>query len=226
MTTATMPAGQDRAVTLALLSCGVFYALAYVLLNDVVAAALYPGYDRVDQAVSELSSTEAPSKRFLQAMLPVFTFLLAGFATGIWRAAAGQRALRATAVLVFASTVVGVAWLFFPMTSREAMTAGAPMRSNDVGHLVLSGLTVSLILAEMALSAVALGRWFRLLTAVAAGALLTFGVLMSRLAPHAAEGHTPLMGLYERAMLAGWLVWMATFALALMRRHRKAQPLA
>ncbi len=226
MTTATLPAGQERALTRALLSCGVFYALAYVLLNDVVAAALYPGYDRLDQAVSELSATAAPSKPFLQAMLPVFTFLLAGFATGIWRAAGPQRALRAAAVLVFGSTVVGVAWLFFPMTSREAMTVGAPMTANDVGHLVLSGLTVSLILAEMTLSAVALGRWFRLLAAASAGVLLTFGVLMSRLAPHTAEGHTPLMGLYERIMLGGWLVWMATFALVLMRRLKAVQPLA
>lgn len=205
-------------LTRALLACGVGYAALYVVANDVVAAALFPGYSRVDQAVSELSSTSAPSKQFLQLMLPVFTALLWGFGLGVWRAAGANRSLRIAGALLLVSGVVGVSWLFFPMTSREEMAPG-PMAANDVGHLVLSGLTVSLILLEMGFSAAALGRGFRILSAVCAAAMLGFGAAMGVGAANVGAGPTPLLGLFERLMLAGWLVWMSALSVALLRRR-------
>lgn len=217
--TPTAPA----ALTRVLLACGIAYAVLYVFANDVVAASLFPGYSRLDQAVSELSGTRAPSKVFLQLMLPVFTALLLGFGAGVWRAAGHSRALRIAGALLLASGVVGVSWLFFPMTTREEMTPG-PMAANDVGHLVLSGLTVSLILLEMGFSAAALGRGFRLLTAACAAAMLGFGAAMSAGATKVGESATPLMGLYERLMLGGWLVWMSALAVVLLRRLPATPP--
>lgn len=58
-----------------LLACGAGYAVVYVVANDVVGALMYDGYDRLDQAVSELSELGAPSRPFLVAMLLVFTAL-------------------------------------------------------------------------------------------------------------------------------------------------------
>ena len=86
----------------ALLGCGIAYPVTYVVANDVVAASRYPGYTRVDQAVSELSATGAPTRRFLVAMLPVFTAQTAAYGVGVWRAAEGRRALRGAGALLVA----------------------------------------------------------------------------------------------------------------------------
>ena len=48
----------DR-LTQILLACGVIHGTLYIILNDVVAAGLYEGYDPLSQAVSELSATWA-----------------------------------------------------------------------------------------------------------------------------------------------------------------------
>lgn len=206
------------ALTRALLTCGVVYSLAYVIANDVVAASLYAGYSRADQAISELSATSAPTAPFLRAMLPVFTGLLLGFGAGVWRAAHGSLALRLTGGLIGFSAVVGISWLWFPMTSREDIVSG-PFAANDVGHFVLSGLTVVLILAQMGFGAAALGKGFRVFSVACAVTLLGFGAVMGTSVPGVAAGEaTRWMGLFERLMLAGWLVWMAGFAVALLRR--------
>lgn len=207
------------ALTRALLVCGIAYGVVYVLANDVVAVAMFEGYSRLNQAISELSGTGAPSKQFLRAMLPVFTALLVGFGVGVWRSADGRRALRICGALFLAGGVVGITWLWFPMTTREAMGTG-PMAANDVGHLVLSGLTILLLLLQMGFGAAALGTWFRVFTVVAALTLLGFGALTSVRASSVSTGDTPLMGLYERVSFGAWLVWMSAFALVLMRPRR------
>src|SRR5690349_19702199 len=43
-----------------LLVCGILAPVLYVVANDVVAAGLFPGYDRIARPVSELSATYAP----------------------------------------------------------------------------------------------------------------------------------------------------------------------
>ncbi len=204
-------------LTRALLACGLLYALVYVVANDVIAAQLQGGYSRVDQAVSELSAVGAPSGPFLRAMLPVFTALMLGFAAGVWRAARGSRALRFTSALLFCSAALGVSWLWFPMTARVDMVSG-PMAVNDVGHLVLSGLTVVLVLLQMGFGAAALGKRFRIFSAVAAVTLLAFGAAMGPMVPGVSAGEpTRWMGLCERIMLGGWLAWLSAFAAVLMR---------
>jgi len=58
-----------------LLACGLLYAVLYPIVNDVIAANLYDGYSRMDQAVSELSAVGAPARAFLTATVPVFSLL-------------------------------------------------------------------------------------------------------------------------------------------------------
>lgn len=59
-----------------LLACGILYTLLYPIVNDVIAAAMYDGYSRTSQAVSELSAVGAPPRGFLAAFSPVFVLLL------------------------------------------------------------------------------------------------------------------------------------------------------
>lgn len=213
----------QRALTQACLACGVLYAVTWIVANDVIAASMQPGYSRLDQAVSELSATGAPAAGFLRATLPVFTALILAFGTGVWRAAGEDRRLRVVSVLIFASAAVGLAWLWFPMSSRADMGPG-PMPANDAGHLVLSALTVTLILSRMGFGSAAFGTRFRVFTAVCVVALLGFGVWMGALTPGVAAGEpTPWMGFAERAMLAAWLAWDSVFALGLIARLQRPE---
>ena len=110
----------DRAgLRKALLACGVLYPLAYLVANDVMAATTYDGYSRVDQAISELSGTRAPSRGLLTAMLPVFTVLTVGFGIGVWRAAERSRPLRAAGGLLIAQGLMFPVWRKLPLSGSR-----------------------------------------------------------------------------------------------------------
>ncbi len=216
-----------RTVDRILLACGAAYALAFVVANDLVAAATYDGYSRLDQAVSELSAIGAPPRLFLQLTTPLFTALLVGFGVGIWRS--GRHALGA---VVAAHGLIGVAWLFFPMSSRADMVPGETS-ANDLGHLVLTGLTVLLITAMIGLSAVTFGGWFRAYASVTVVVVMVAGMLAGRASAGIAEGDpTPWLGLLERTCIGGWLIWLAVVFVGLLRgrgpfatgRHRSSEP--
>lgn len=205
-----------------LLACGILYAGTYVVANDGIAASLYHGYSRINQAVSELSAKGASSRPFLVGMFVVWTPAMLAFGLGVWRAARGSRALRATGIFLIASGVTSVVWLPFPMTARENMVPGSTS-TNDVGHLVMSAVTVLLILAQVVASAFAFGKRFRLYSMASAAVVLVAGGLMARLAPNVPNGKpTPWMGLYERASIGAWLLWMTVLAVVLIVQHRRA----
>jgi hypothetical protein len=184
-----------RRVTLqqVLLAGGIGYGVVYIVANDLIAVAIFDGYSRIDQAISELSGTGAPSRIFLNAMLPLFMMLALGFGIGVWRAAGRSRALRATGGILIAQAIMFPLWLLFPMTSRGEVVE-ATSHANDIGHMVLSALAVLFVVAEMALSGAALGKRFggfaitTMITAVAAG-----GYVASTTSDVAAGGATPWM---------------------------------
>ena len=206
-----------------LLASGVLYALAYAVVNDLVAATLYDGYSRMSQAVSELSATGAPTRSFLTAMLPLFTALMIAFGIGVWRSARGRRALRVTGGLLVAHGVSFSLWLLAPMSSREDMVEGT-MPANDLGHIVLTVVTILLILGEIGFGAAALGARFRRYSLATAATVLVFGALTGVEAAKVPAGDpTPWMGLVERISIGAWLLWIAVLAVALLRRRRDAE---
>ncbi|HEX6207348.1 MAG TPA: DUF998 domain-containing protein [Actinomycetota bacterium] len=204
-------------LTKVLLACGVAYSVLYVVLNDVIAATLYEGYSRTSQAVSELSATGAPTKGFLTAVLPLSTAVMTAFGVGVWRSARGRRALRVTGALLVAHALTFPLWLFAPMTSREEMVQGT-MPANDLGHIVLTAATILFILGEIGFGAAAFGRRFRIYSIATAATVLIFGALTGVESAKVPTGDpTPWMGLFERISIGPWLLWLAVFAVALLR---------
>lgn len=213
----TVTSGTGTRLTRVLLACGVLYAALYVILNDVVAASLYDGYDPLSQAISELSATASPARAFLAAVFPVWPVLMVAFGIGVRRASGGRRALRITGLLLVVHGIVGLLWLAFPMTSRSGITSGAPAAANDVGHLVMTAVTIVLILSEIGISALAFGWRFRLYAVASIVVVIGFGVLTAvQASTLAAGGPTPWMGLFERISIAPWLLWMAVLHFILM----------
>jgi hypothetical protein len=208
----------------ALLACGVLYSLTYAITNDVIAATSYSGYSRMSQAVSELSATGAPTRTFLKAMAPIGTLLIMAFGIGVWKSARGKRALRVTGGLLIAHGVTGLLWLPFPMTSREEMINGT-VPANDVGHIVLTAVTVLLIVSEIGFAAAAFGWRFRIYSILTAATVLVFGALTGIESPKVPAGDpTPWMGFYERVSVYAWLLWVAVLAIILLRTQARAEP--
>jgi Protein of unknown function (DUF998) len=207
-----------------LLACGILYALLYPIVNDVIAATLYDGYSRMDQAVSELSATGAPTHAFLTAVGPVFSLLLIGFGIGIWRSAHRKRSLRIAGALVIAHGAMSFLWMFGPMSQREVIAAGGAT-SADTMHLVLSAATGFFVTAYVAATAFAYGWVFRLYSVATVATALVFGLLSAQVDQIEAGDPTPYMGLLERIGIAAWLVWLAVMAAALLRRGSDAKEL-
>lgn len=203
----------------ALLTCGIVYALLYVIVNDVIAATLYDGYSRMSQAVSELSATGAPTHALLTAVGPVFSLLLIGFGLGIWRSARGKRSLRIAGALVAAHGAMSFLWLLGPMSQREVIAAGRATSADDL-HLFLSAATGLFMAAYVATTAVGLGWVFRLYSVATIATALVFGLLSAQVDKLEAGAPTPWMGLLERIGIGVWLVWLAVVAMVLWRANR------
>jgi hypothetical protein len=199
-----------------LLACGVLYSVGYAVANDVVAAALYQGYSRLSQAVSELSASGAPTKGFLAAMVPVFTGLMVAFGAGVVKAARGRRALRVTGGVLVAHGLSFSLWLLAPMSQRERIAAGGT--PSDTLHIALTVVTIVLILAQLGSGAAALGRRFRVYSIVTAVAVVISGILTGvQSRPMLAGLPTPWLGLTERVGISLWLLWIAVLAAVLLR---------
>jgi hypothetical protein len=202
-----------------LVACGLFYALLYPIVNDVVAAALSDGYSRMSQAVSELSATGAPAHTFLTAVGPFFSLLLIGFGYGIWRSAHANRWLRITGILVIAHGAMSFLWIFGPMSPRAVIAAGEATPA-DTLHLILSGATGLFVAGYVTTAAFAFGWAFRLHSAVTIATALVFGLLSAQVDRIEAGDPTPYMGLLERIGIGAWLLWMAVLAAVLLLRPK------
>jgi hypothetical protein len=215
---------RDPRITHLLLACGVAYLVLYVLANDAVAAVIYDGYSRIDQAISELSATGAESRPFQVAMTPVFATLLIACGVGVWRSALGSRRLQALGATLMAWGASHVAWLWYPMTPRAEAAVRGAAGTNDVGHIILTVLTFAFILAVITLGAFSFGgrfRWYSIGTAIV---ILVAGGIVGVMSAGLAEGNpTPWMGLIERVSAYGMMAYVAAVAVRLWGRADEPQ---
>lgn len=201
----------------ALLVCGTLSSVLYAAMN-VAAAMLYKGYSSVSQTVSELSAVGAPTRAFWVAMGTFYTFLFIAFAWGVRQVADGNRSLRITSNLLLVYGLVCLAWPFAPMHQREVLAAGGGTWS-DTMHIVLSMVTVPLMLLSIGFGAAAFGKPFRIYSISSLVVLCFFGVLTGIDGPKVAKNlPTPWLGIWERILIAVFLLWVVVLASILIRR--------
>jgi hypothetical protein len=179
-----------------LLAFGVLAPIYYVVVNDVIAASLYPGYDRISRPISELSATYAPSRPMLVPLLFIFDVLIVPFWIAVWRAEPTNYALRVTAALMIGFRALALLAFPFPMVADEVLGA------NTVHTAIWGVLTPLLMLTGIGVSAAAFGTAFRLYASLTLVALLAVSVLaFNQVAQITAGEPVGWFGLTERALI-------------------------
>jgi hypothetical protein len=204
--------GRHPVVLKMMLALGVLAPIYYIVVNDVVAALRYPGYDRIARPVSELSATYAPTRPVLVPLLVIFDLLIIPFWIGVWRAARANRALRLTSGLMLGFRALALLAFPFPMVADEILGV------NTMHTIIWGVLTPVLLLAGIGASAAAFGKTFRVYAILTLMALVAFSVLAGVQAAQVTAGEpVRWFGVTERGLIGVWLQWVAVLAISLLR---------
>ena len=203
----------------ALLACGVLSSLLYAA-TDVLGGLRWEGYSFTSQAISELMAAGVPSERFVDPLFLAYDALMLAFGVGVLlEAGGGRRALRIAGALVVAYALIGTTG----PTLFEMQPRGAGSLQSDFPHIVVTGLLSLLLLLTIGFAAAALGGRFGWFSIVTLATMLGFGSMTAPYVTELAAGlPTPGFGILERIGVYASLLWMAAFAIVLLRRPRQA----
>lgn len=192
-----------------LLACGVLAALLFVGA-DLVAGAQWKGYNFISKSISELSAIGAPTRAYAAPLFMTQSLVLVAFGLGVWGQAGHSTPLRVIASLLVANGIVGLtATAFFPMQ------AGIRPSPASVG-VILGAAGVIFLVVAIGFGAAAFTNWFRVYSIAT---LLVFAVLT--IVGVAAQSE-PRIGLQERVMSYGMLLWVGLLALVLLTTETAA----
>lgn len=202
-----------------LLICGVLASLLWIG-SDILASLQYAGYSYTSQTVSELSAIGAPTRLLLIPLITAYEVLTAAFGLGILAKGSQKRLLRLTGILLIANAILAEVGGFFPMNLR-----GAEKTMTDVLHVVFGGGNVLFFLLSIGFGATAGGRGFRLYSLGTILVILFFGALTGMAGPQIAAGlPTPWLGIYERIVVYGYMLWAMSLAMVLVRAEKGPGP--
>jgi hypothetical protein len=209
----------DQRLHKRLLVCGILSSILYAVAN-IITVMLYEGYNAASQTVSELSAIDAPTRTLWVLLMIPYSLLMIGFGTGVWQSAAGNRSLRITGALFIADAVIGFFWP--PMHQREVLAAGGGTLT-DTLHIVFTMITVPLMILPIVFGAVASGKRFRVYSIATLAILVAAGILTGIDGPKiAADLPTPGIGIWERINIGVYMLWVAVFAIMLLRKEKRA----
>ncbi|HWH52061.1 MAG TPA: DUF998 domain-containing protein [Gemmatimonadaceae bacterium] len=201
----------------ALIWCGVFASVAYLLAN-VLGAAVWPGYSSLSQTVSELSAIGAPSRPVVAPLLVAYAALIIAFGAGVRAAGGRSRALRVTGVILIVYGIVCLAGPFTPMHQRVALAAGQESLT-DALHKVTTSVDVLLIVLITAIGGQSFHARFRAYSIATIIVVLVLGALTVPSVPRiAANLPTPGVGALERVCIGAAVAWPAVLAVMILRR--------
>jgi len=96
---------------------------------------------------------------------------------------------------------------------------GTEVTLTDTLHIVWTALVVPLMMLQIVLSAIALGRSFRIYSAVTLAVMIGCGIVTGVYAPNIqTNGPTPLLGVWERILMGAQTLWLVVFAINLLQK--------
>ncbi len=203
----------SRTARLVLLTCGLLSSILYVIGIDVIAALRYPEYHGYSaQMVSELMAVDAPTRPLLVSLFIPYNLLVLAFAVGVWSSTPGSRATRRTAVALLGYGILSTAGLLFtPMDLRGTVDS-----NRDSLHIAATFVMSILIVATIGFGAFVHGKRFRRYSFATIATVVVFGGLAGYLAAPMPDA-TPSLGLAERVNIYATMLWIAVFAVSLLR---------
>jgi len=195
-----------------LLGCGIASSFLYIGIN-IFVPTMYAGYSVATQTVSELSAIGAPTRVLWIWLAMLYILLFAAFALGVWKSASGSRYLRIVARLLAIYVVVNFYWPPMHMRGNEPTLT-------DALHITWAMMTLSLMMLIMAFGAAALGKSFRIYTAISFIVFILFGILIGQEAPGIPKDlPTPGIGIWERINIGVFMIWVIIFAVVLVNKY-------
>lgn len=197
-----------------LLCCGLIIPL-WLLLGVWFTAQAYPGYDHLQQAMSQLGAVGAPTQRW-SPLLNNFPLavLFTLFAWGLARRWRGSKLALASAALVLLHGLGSLGTGFFPCDQgcAPAQPSLSQQLHNVSGLLTFLSLTLASALWVWAGKGVAGSRALGAFSLVCVVAAIASATLMAQAAQNG-----QLFGLYQRLNYAVSVVWVAGLALHCLR---------
>lgn len=207
--------GLPGTVQKVLLSCGIFASLLKVGA-DLLAVKLWKGYNFFSQSISELSAYGAPTRSLVLSLDLLYSVLMLAFSAGVWQLAGQNLLMRIAAGLIAGNALIsaGVS-LFLPMRIDQG---GIPTASAI--HVVLMAIGVFCFLFAIGLGGAATHGWLRYLSfgILTVYILLTVGRFLMPAPTTPAGLPAPTMGVQERTMVAGYLLWIIALAIQQLTR--------
>lgn len=201
----------------ALLSCGIASSLIYAV-TEIIASQRYAGYVWTARMVSDLFAVSAPTRDFVTMPMLGYNVLIMAFGAGVWLRS-GNRLLRWAGVTFVAYGIAGMLGFFIFSLDYTVKGSGADM------HMVMTFLLILFMFAFIVLAAVGSGRAFRIYSAVTTLVIIGGAAMAGSQIPKI-EAHmpTPGLGIWERLNIYSMLLWVAVFAVMLMRGRIGSTP--
>jgi len=146
-------------------------------------------------------------------------FCLCSFGAGIWLTAHDRRSLKVTAILIIGKEILGLTGtLFFPIHLR--VVEG---NYSDIMHGIVTAVGVFLFMfPAMIAGAVAFKGIFRIYSIVTMTLFIVFGIFTGTMQPqYVANLPTPMMGVWERINIYGYMLWIVILSIMLLRLRNK-----
>lgn len=197
-----------------LLTCGILSSVLYIL-TDLVSVGIWSDYHYASQTVSELFAIDSPIRTFVIICFIIYAFLIFAYGTGIWLTSDGKRSLKVAAILIIGKEILGLTGtLFFPIHLR-----GVEGNYSDIMHGIVTAAGVFFFMfPAMIAGAVTFKGTFRIYSIVTMTLFIFFGILTGTMQPlYAANLPTPMMGIWERINIYGYMLWIVILSIKLLK---------
>ena len=179
---------------------------------------MWGNYDFTSQYVSELSAIGSPSRVFVIPLYLLYNILVIAFIAGVWQVSTEKRKFRILTFLLFGYVLGGIMGLFFPMNPSVPAT-----EFSNTMHQTLAGVTVVFILLSLVVGLTIFSKHFRYYSLGTILVYLLLGALPFLGVAQVEEGSpTPWLGLVERSMVYGFMLWVVLLAIVLIRAESES----
>lgn len=184
--------------------------------TDILAGFLWEGYNFTSRSISDLSAIGAPTRPLVVPLDLMADIFLTAFALGVWLLASGNRALRITAGMLIGNAVFLLIGVFFPFHLNEAISS-----VTNTTNTIIIGVSVLFLLLAIGFGSAAYRNWFRFYSIGTFLVFLVEDIWATWATPFVLAGQRgPLVGIQERTMLYGYLLWIVVLAVVLLQSKR------